>query len=727
MTRRLLTERGLSIKLSDLYDTLQDCLGENFLDLIKSTVLEPGLRIAEGDEFLVHQVGHTLQAKAGAVVFPDYDIFVPVSTSADMSMSLEDVTGINEPGSRFGVYVTATTDLSHPYPQVGTAEAFYTIRQNAIKILMLSALGVPPANSYLLAIVEVQDDGSLEIEDRRMDSVLKIVSKYARSDWQAAEVPTKPANVNAVVVNMEDYRHGGAHGHSFNRQSVPINRRIGPAIEVTWDAPTPQALDAINGVMYYKVVATPRYNSQFVPEAALEQVVIIDRIAIENAEIPQKRIGCLIPCDPCGNYKVEVYRVSDILDMKISDASDPEYVIAGSSVAVALDRIELNLAYTLHSTDFVKITSSVEPTANTTIQVFAYEYSGSPPSSINDLRYLFYEGPVQDLLYRIQDKTLDGVSILYKVRGKRSQFLYSAQEELEFETLVSEVEHLVYFCVPASDTGWPGRDLPNDEVVGANAEADLTNCTVTITAPDLPHNRRVGDWIYITNCAGMAANVPNGAYEITEISDTDVTIDISGAAGPPSGNGTLDVPGNAQIQNLTNPAKLTIPASSHLQGLFAAGNYAVIGNSSIPGTLADGTYTVTSVDTANEIWLDDNTGPAGAGYCDVVAPEEITLHTFTLDEDMILSRVRITGYQGQVLHADDTEHGNIATYIISTTAAGDQEINVPRSGGAYKEFQTTDPIPAGATITLKLKRGSDNLIGIDASRYHVFMYFKRAI
>jgi hypothetical protein len=79
------------------------------------------------------------------------------------------------------------------------------------------------------------------------------------------------------------------------------------------------------------------------------------------------------------------------------------------------------------------------------------------------------------------------------------------------------------------------------------------------------------------------------------------------------------------------------------------------------------------------------------------------------------------------LHADDTEHGNIATYIISTTAAGDQEINVPRSGGVYKEFQATDPIPAGATITLKLKRGSDNLIGIDASRYHVFMYFKRAI
>ena len=115
-------------------------------------------------------------------------------------------------------------------------------------------------------------------------------------------------------------------------------------------------------------------------------------------------------------------------------------------------------------------------------------------------------------------------------------------------------------------------------------------------------------------------------------------------------------------------------------------------------------------------------------HCNVTAPEEIDLLTFVLGNDSILSRIKISGFQGQILHSDDSEHGNIARYTVSSSS-GDQHIDVPRSGGGYKEFEedAQDPIPAGATITLKLTRGDDNIVGINASGYHVYLYFKKAL
>ena len=732
MSKRVITERGLMIKLSDLYELIQDNMDDDFIGFVKSMILEPGLRISEGDEFLVHRVGNTLQVKVGAIVFPNYDIFVPSDSSTDMSINLDDVTNINEPGTIFKVCVILATDLSHPQKQAGTSEAFYTVQQNAVKVVLLSETGAQPTNSYLLGTATIRTDGSLDLKDKRLESILKLLPNYSDSTWETEDVPITPEEVEANFITLEDYRHSGTQGYAFDKKSLPINRRIGPALEVTWDAPTGDDLDVINGVMYYKVIAIPvNAVGTSIPAGVIEQIVIIDRVDASASKMPDKKIGCLIPCDLGCYYQVEVYRISNILDFEISDASTAVMVYTGNvSIKTTSTNISLDIEYTLNSTDFIRIASNTAPSRNTVIRVFAYEYSTTRPTDIEDLNYLIYEGMAQDVLYRVKDKTNTGVEILYQVKGKYSNYTDSLQSYMEFSDEASVMESLVYFKVPESLDGWPGRELPFVSVVGASVYTviypGLLFALITIAAIDQPHNRLVGDWIYITNSSNPP-NIPNGAYEILSISEDEILIDLSGAVGPPSGAGTCNIAGNAIIQNLTNPAKLTIPASSHLKGLFSNGNDALIGNTSIAGTLPNGTYEVLSVDTANEIHLDDNTGPAGVGYCEVVAPETITLHEFTLEEDAYLSRIQISGYQGQVLHSDDSEHGNIARYIVNSSAGGDQTIDVPRSGGGYKEFDPVGPILAGDTITLKLTRGSDNLVGIDASGYHVFLYLKKAL
>lgn len=57
------------------------------------------------------------------------------------------------------------------------------------------------------------------------------------------------------------------------------------------------------------------------------------------------------------------------------------------------------------------------------------------------------------------------------------------------------------------------------------------------------------------------------------------------------------------------------------------------------------------------------------GNCDVVAPEETDMLAFTLENDSTLSRIKISGFQEQVLHTDDSEFGNIAQYIVNSSSA----------------------------------------------------------
>lgn len=721
--KRVLTERGLMIKLSELYDLIQDKMDDNFIDLIKSLILEPGLRIAEGDEFLVHQVGSDLKVKAGGVVFPNYDIFVPSDSMADMSLDLSDIDGVNDSGSIFYIYITLTTDLTHPQRQSGTMDVFYTVQQNVVKVILAAETTAPPSNSYLLAKATVRGDGSISLEDRRMESVLKLVSKYALEGWEADTVPTQVTGVEGRILYLEDFRHAGTEGYAFNNQSLSINRRIGPALEVSWDAPSEEELDAINGVVYYKVVATPDNSlGSSVPQANIEQIVTIDRIGITKSAKPAKRIGCLMPCDLGSYYSVVVYRISDILDMDISAASDAITVMAGISFTEE-GTLDVNIEYTLNSTDFIKISTNTTPTPNTVVRVFACEYETTAPSEIEDIRYLVYEGVAQDIIYRVKDKTYTGVSILVQVRGKYSNLIQSVKEEMEFEAMGSEAEFLVYFHVPESADGWPGRDLPVDEATGETAtKQDATTVKIAISPGNQPHARQAGDWIYIDNSSDVVM-LPDGEYEIDAVADDLITITGVFGAGAAC---TCDIAGNAKVLPTGAITKLVIPASSHLQGVFSVGNVLLVGNSTDVPDLSDGEYDVVDLDT-NEIHI-DNPAPGGTSYCDAVALEEIDLLTFTRENDVILSRIKISGFQGQRLHTDDSEHGNIARYIVSSSS-GDQHIDVPRSGGGYKEFEedAQDPIPAGATITLKLTRGGDNLVGINASGYHVFLYFKKAL
>ena len=732
MTHRFLAERGLAIKLSELYETLQDCLDDNFVTWVKSIILKPGLRIAEGDEFLVRQEGDTLRIKVGAIVFPDYDIFVPDSSASDMILPLSGVPGINEPGNEYAIYIVGAASLSHPYRRSGTSGTFYTVRQNAVKaVIRKSPTGGLPVNHYLLAKVTVGEGGGLTIEDQRMSSVLTLVSKYAREDWLEAHELNGVRNVSAQLVFLEDFRHSSVQGHSFNDQSLPINRRRGPALEITWDAPTAQQLDAINGVMYYKVVATPVYGDETIPDAAIEQIVIVDRISSLQYKLPANRTGCLVPCELGVKYEIMVYKVSDVLDMKISSSGDPIYVLAGTNPHMApLEDVTLQIGYALASTQFVKISSNVTPAPNTTIQVFAYEYSIAVPYYMGDVKWQIYEGPVRDILYRVPKGVaggMSGVAVLYRVKGKNSQTVVETFKTFRYATLLSRSEKIIEVSVPDSKTGWPGRDLPSSALSGKNVKANGSSATISTGAG---HNRASGDYIYITNSTISALS--DGAYKVigTSRAGTDVTIDVGGTGA--SGTGTLDVPGNAKIKSGTsNPVILEIPTSSPLAGKFSAGNKLVVGNSSNSAHLPNGTYDIVAVSTTTSpalIHLDRTSSTTTGGYCDVVAPEEIEICSFALDADMALVRARVVGYQGQVLHADAFEHGSVARYTIYN-AAGSLAIDVPRSGGAYKEFNEPVVFEAGSPIRVKLKRGDDNLPqnDIDASRYRLFLYFKRAI
>ena len=147
-------------------------------------------------------------------------------------------------------------------------------------------------------------------------------------------------------------------------------------------------------------------------------------------------------------------------------------------------------------------------------------------------------------------------------------------------------------------------------------------------------------------------------------------------------------------------------------------------NTSNAGTLPNGTYDVLSVDTANEIHLDDNTGPAGTGYCDVTAPEEIDLYTFSMEHDSVLSRVVVSCYDGQQMYTGSGRSGPVAVFTVSTSV-GDNEMYCMNAGG-NKSFDLDDVIPGGSTITLKLRRANKER-PINASKYRVFIYFRRAL
>jgi hypothetical protein len=63
-------------------------------------------------------------------------------------------------------------------------------------------------------------------------------------------------------------------------------------------------------------------------------------------------------------------------------------------------------------------------------------------------------------------------------------------------------------------------------------------------------------------------------------------------------------------------------------------------------------------------------------------------------------------------------------FTVSTTV-GDFDFYV-MNGGGHKTFDSDIVIPAGTTITLKLKRASTER-AINASGHKVFMYFQKSL
>ena len=735
--KKVIPECGLMIKLSELYELIQGNMDDNFTGFVKSVILEPGLRIAEGDEFLVHQVGENLMIKMGGVVFPNWDIFLPSESATDLIIDVSGIEGINEPGTVFSVWLVLEEAASHPQRKMDTYQLFRTVQQNVVKAYLYPENYAPPAGmvSYLLTMVTVQEDGVLEFTDKRFDSILKLVSRYAHEDWEAADIASVVEKVEANFLLLEDYRQASVGGYPINKQSLAINRRLGPVLEVFWPAPLQSELDAVGGIVYYKVIAVPDVSPAtltLIEWGSLSQIVMVDRIGIE--ELNSERIGCIMNCELGVNYSITVHRISNILDMQISAASDPVIVKAGApeTSSTACQSISSGISYAFMTSDFIKINYDIAPSPDTIARIFIREYSGTPYTGeeLNDLKYLAYEGAIQEVIYRVQDKTNTGISVLYQIMGKLSNFISCLlYDDFEFSTQTPDDEMVMVFRIPEIANGWP-IEPPSAQAAGINYEVAYGAASFNISGFSpamLPHNRIVGDWVYVDFLTGPSAAL-DAWCEITAVTDNMIT--FSALVGMNSGDvGTCTIFGNISILNATNPVVLQYPASSPLEDVFVVGDTLVVDNTTNAAALPNGTYDITALNaSANRISVDYN-GVAGVGYCDITPPSPQTLHEFTLGKDVALSRIKVSNYEGQALNDEAAMSGWAAKYIVDfgaiPTVAG--ELNVPRSGSGYIVLEDNDAIPAGDTISIKLERGADTLKGINASDYLIFLYFKRTV
>ena len=723
--RKVLTEQGLSIKLSELYDLVQDCADGNFISLVKSVVYEPGLRIAEGDEFLVTQNGTSIDIKLGGIVFQNYDVFLPTPEETSLSIPLASVSQLNVSGSKYKVYIALGEEETHPQRQSGTTEPFYTVQRNTIACYLLPETGgLPNTNAYLLAEIEILDESEWLITDHRYESVLKLISHYTNEGWSHETLPTKVTDVEARFFALEDYRHVTINGIPIDRQTLPIDRRIGSAIEVTWPTPNTTELDAVSGIIYYKVEATPMQDGAPWTPGIISQIVPIDRIAAEASLV--ERVGCTLYCDLGMRYEVTVRKVKNILNMAVSDPSDAVSIEAGvASSFLPITPLSVSVEYSLGSTDFVKIIGDAEQSRDTVFRIFVREYSGTTytKEDLDNPAFLVYEGGAPESLYRTRSLDNDGITVLFQVRGRCSELLRETLQSFEFSSMFLESEDIVVFSIPESSTGWPGPTVPNGQALAADIYIPNPVSTAIITpqAAHLPHNRQAGDMVSLFHCPSL----PSGFYEITGSVDEWFVIDHAGAGTP--GSDTCDLRGNASATNM-NPVVLTF-GNDFIPSMVAPGAQLEIANSTDAATIPDGTYDVTDVNVGGFQITIDHDGTGGAPcYCDAYQATEIDLFTLKREEDCVLSKIMVEGYQDQKIHDQEGWGHNAARYTVSSGII-EKTLDVSQSGSGTQTFypDSDDIISAGDTITVSLKRRWDVNPAINPSGYKVYLYFKKVL
>lgn len=426
---RLLPLTGLIDTFQNLYTDLQDCIETNAKSLLRTIVLEPGLKIIT-DEFECIVLGNLLEIQLGAVVFHDYNLYVPERGINKARLALPDVEEYNE-GDVLYVIVSHHTFTDHPYnviPVDGVVTEADAVQRNSAEITIQSTYTI---NDLIPAELELIS-GVWVVHDWRYRYTLKLL-KGARRNIPSNFTEVWGDPVSDIVVttyNLSDLRHTKASVGTdiavLNTQSHIVHRGACSVINVEWDTPSTDEIHFYGGLAYYKVLLTPIRSTNYIPgsppvDEAPYPAQSIETIVFYDIYDNQERMGTSIPVTPHVIYKIIIYRLNDNLEQIATSSSDALYCIAGMTSQTCYECSLIADFYASitpignPNTIKIHIENVISNQENIILQVFISDYEtwpGSGPSStsLTQKKFLYYEGPVRDVFYCIRDG-IDGAFI----------------------------------------------------------------------------------------------------------------------------------------------------------------------------------------------------------------------------------------------------------------------------------------------------------------------------
>jgi len=432
---------GLVDNLENVYRDLQDAAEINAKAFLKSVVSEPGIRVSD-NEFDCNVRGDVLEVLLGSVVFYNYNLFVPSSGITKAKVVLPDVTGYSE-GDTLYVVLHDETYNDHPYPVVPLDGATTTSDAAQHDAMSIKIQDTYLSTDIVPAELEVSG-GYWTVNDWRHKYMLKLLPGGRKvAPDQAPIWGNKVTNVEASTINMSDFKQSSVDINQvtgvINTQSEVTSTGLRSLITVSWDAPSEDEIALWGGIACYKVVLIPTYADSFsegvivgeapYPSMALEAYVYY---GVNDSD---SRIGTSVPVTPGVIYKIQVYRLNDNLEQIPTEPSDVIYCVAGMTSQediVVSAELGFDVSVTpIGDPNTLKIHYNPETADVNThySQIFIKEHVSWPSSpstsgEVSMLRYLFYEGPIKDVYYRISDSST-GVSIVPRLIRKEGNIVSS--------------------------------------------------------------------------------------------------------------------------------------------------------------------------------------------------------------------------------------------------------------------------------------------------------------
>lgn len=427
---------GLMESMLNLYGDLQGALENNIRAFLKILVASPGIARHE-NEFECQVYGNVLDIVLGPVVFSNYELYVPRDGIGSARIQLPPVAEYEEGDEFFVVLHHAHID-EREYPVVpvdGVTTTANVIRRDSLSIQIMSDYfdsDIVPARIFV-------QDGAWVVDDWRHLYSMKLVpgGRTVRSD-APPHVGLPITNIKPLTFNLSNFRQSsvglGPNGSAridgavgvINVQSDSINTGQRSIISVSWDAPPEADVQAGGGVAYYKIVLTPCRASNWTVRGPNNPTPIenesLEAYVYHYSGDNTGRIGTSVFVSPNTLYSISVYRVNDALEQIPAQSVKEIYCVSSLTSKVPTTEGCPN-----------PISASVTPVGdsrtlrvhyNTTAsedellyaQIFIREYEAwpvvppyDPELAIN--RYLYYEGPVQDVFYQMSDASA-GVAVI---------------------------------------------------------------------------------------------------------------------------------------------------------------------------------------------------------------------------------------------------------------------------------------------------------------------------